>query len=156
MNRRFNKFWDRASSRRFISLFITVIWLATALQPCVMASVVDSGPSDVSAHHSMNMPSDSADTESLGCPHCKTATVGSDHCDPQFDEVCDEDESLVSDSRIKPVDNEQFDSQTQSLAVLSSRDYEFNSYSSSLSATSKSLTLPAGPPLRDLYRVYLK
>lgn len=155
MNRSSDKFWDRASSRRFISLFITVIWLATALQPCVMASVVDSGSSDVNTHHSMSMPSDPADTESLDCPHCKTATGGSDHCDSQLDEICDEDESLVYDSRVKPVDNEKFDYQTLPLAILSSHDYEFNSYSSRLSVISKSLTLPAGPPLRDLYRVYL-
>lgn len=134
-----NKFWSKTSTRKFSGLFITVIWLTTALQPCVMAGSSDRGT-----------------TENSGCPHCKTVTNSDDHCDPQGDEVCDEDNSLVYYSRIKPLDSEQLYKPSQPWVILTSRDYKFGSFVPTASKIYTSLNLPTGPPLIDLYCVYLK
>jgi hypothetical protein len=151
-----NKFWSKTSTRKFFGLFITVIWLATVLQPCVMASFVDSDSSSVESHHSMAGSSDHGITENSGCPHCKAVTNSDDHCDPQGDEVCDEDNSLVYYSRIKPLDSEQLYKPSQPWVILTSRDYEFGSFVPTASKIYTSLNLPTGPPLIDLYCVYLK
>ena len=135
MNLSPNKVWTSISRRRFVSLFITVIWLATALQPCVMASVVDS--------HS-------------ACPHCKNTVSDKNPCDPQSDKNCDSDETLVFYERIKPVDTEKLYGKFQSFSLNNSQDVKVRFYSTPASTISKSLDLPTGPPLRDLYQVYLK
>jgi len=156
VNRSSKHFRVRTSSQRFVSLFITVIWLVSALQPCVMASVADTGSSEVETHHSASMPSGQIAADNSSCPHCKVATAISEHCASQADEICYDDELFVNYSRSKPDDNQKFDNQFQALAPLTSRDFEINSYRSTVSSISKSLNLPAGPPLIDLYRVYLK
>lgn len=156
MKRRSEKFWIRASNRRLISLLVTVIWLATALQPCVMASVVDSNASNVASHHFSQNQNDQADDDRSHCPRCITATSGNDRCAPQNGTGCDEQESFMSFERVKPVDHEKFDQQTQALSLLAIRGYETSSYRLPDSTLSKSLYLPAGPALTHLYQVYLK
>ena len=159
MNRGANKFWRSTSTRRFFSLFITVIWLTTVLQPCVMASVADFGSSETHQSSSMgdhHPHSDSHDDSEPVCPHCKAGAGGADHCNPDYDVVCDGDESYVYFSRIKPLDDDQYFKQSQLLLTGQADTGAPDTVSTSVAFLGASLHLPAGPPLRDLYRVYLK
>lgn len=156
MNRSSKKFWIRTSSRKFIGLFITVIWLVTALQPCVMASVTDLHPESVETHLSSSTSSDHSDALHSPCPHCKTATGENDRCAPESDDNCDGNATFVYYERVKPVDADKYDAQFKSLFLISSLQLDTRAYSTPVAPLSKSLNLPAGPPLIDLFRVYLK
>ena len=161
MNRGINRYWRLTSVRRFFSLFITVIWLAALLQPCVMASVVDfdsseSHQSSSQGDHHPHSDSHDDDEHEPVCPHCKAGAGGADHCNPDNDVVCDGDESYVYFSRIKPLDDDQFFKQSQPFVPGQADTGEPDSVSMTVSFLGASLHLPAGPPLRDLYRVYLK
>lgn len=154
MNYSPQKFWTLAPIRRFVSLFITVIWLATALQPCVMASFVDSNASKVETHHSSHASDD--DSGDSVCAHCRTTSSENKHCESEPDSTCDNNDSYVNNGRIKPVDHEQFHKQDQAMKLLVSPGNVALSRHSGVSETGKSLPLPPGPALTDLYRVYLK
>ena len=159
MNRGADKFWRSTSTRRFFSLFITVIWLTAVLQPCVMASVADFESSE--AHQSSGMVDhhphpDSHDDSEHMCPHCKAGTGGADHCNPDNDVVCDGDESYVYFSRIKPLDDDLFFKPSQLFPPGQADTRVTGTVSMTVAFLGASLHLPAGPPLRDLYRVYLK
>ena len=159
VNRGNNKFWRSTSARRFFSLFITVIWLSALLQPCVMASVADFGSSE--SHQSSSQGDHHPHSDSHGddepvCPHCKAGAGGADHCSPENDVVCDGDESYVYFSRIKPLDDDQFFKQSQLFVPGQADTGETDSVSKTVFFLGASLHLPAGPSLRDLYRVYLK
>jgi hypothetical protein len=70
--------------------------------------------------------------------------------------VCDGDESYVYFSRIKPLDDDQFFKQSQLFVPWQADTEEPDAISLMVSFLGASLYQPAGPPLRDLYRVYLK
>ena len=159
MNRGINRYWRSTSVRRFFSLFITVIWLAAVLQPCLMASVpdFDSSESHQSSSQGDHHPhSDSHDDDEPVCPHCKSNSGGADHCSPGKDVVCDGGESDVYFSRIKPLDDDNFFKQSQPFVPGQADTGGTDSVSKTVFFLGASLYLPAGPPLRDLYRVYLK
>ena len=159
MNRGINRYWRSTSVRRFFSLFITVIWLAAVLQPCLMASVpdFDSSESHQSSSQGDHHPhSDSHDDDEPVCPHCKSNSGGADHCSPGKDVVCDGGESDVYFSRIKPLDDDNFFKQSQPFVPGQADTGETDSVSKTVFFLGAPLYLPAGPPLRDLYRVYLK
>lgn len=142
--------------RRFVSLLITVIWIATALQPCVMASVVESHPQSLETHHSESSSIVLGKTDHSVCPHCKNTEHNQTPCGSQPDENCDGNDTLAYYERVKPVDTERLYEQFQSFTLNHSRNIKGWGYSSPVTPLSESLQLPAGPPLRDLYRVYLK
>jgi hypothetical protein len=65
---RFDKSWSRPSVARFVGILIAVIWTATALQPCLMASATV--PSIGSASHSSAAGHVTPNSTSSICPHC--------------------------------------------------------------------------------------
>lgn len=156
MNRSAKKVWVRTSSRKFIGLLFTVIWLATALQPCVMASVSGLHPQSVEAHHSRGTSSGHSAGSHSPCPHCKTTTSTDDHCTPEPDDCCNGNGTFIYFERLKPVDTDKFDAQFESVAFFSSLHPITRAYSKPVARLSKALNLRAGPSLIDLYRVYLK
>ena len=158
LNRGSNKFWHTASVRRFFSLFVTVVWLTTLLQPCVMASVMDYGSAD--SHHS-GVPvnhqshSESSDQSAPMCPHCKFG-VG-DHCSPDIDvAACDGEEASPYISRTKPLSDDQYLKQPLPAAPGPEEPGKTDLARFLVSFPGAPQFLPPGPPLRDLYRVYLK
>ena len=156
MNLSPNKIWTRVSTRRFVSLFVTVIWLATALQPCVMASFAESDSQDVGTHHSGHSAVEQNKDAHSACPHCKTIVGDKTPCDPQSDENCDGDDVLVYYERTKPVDAEKLYEEFKPIAPNNGRDIKIRTYSALVTTISDSLHPPSGPPIRDLYQVYLK
>jgi hypothetical protein len=156
VNRRPNKVWLNVSIRRFISLFIPIIWLAAALQPCVMASVKDDSFQGAETHLSSTTSSDHSTQRHSRCPHCKTATGDTDCCVPASADDCDGNSTFVYYERVKPVNTDKFYAQFKTQMPISGLQHDTRTYSTPVAALSKSLYLPAGPPLIDLYRVYLK
>lgn len=159
MNRSADKFWRSTSLRKFFSLSITVIWLTAMLQPCVMASVAAFDYAD--SHHSGDMVDQhphagSRDDKEPVCPHCKSGNGVDGECGSVSDVVCEGDSSYVYFSRIKPLDDDQFFKQSQPFVPGRTDTREPETVSLTVSFQGASLRLPAGPPLRDLYRVYLK
>ena len=158
MNQGFDKFRRPTSVRRFFSLFITVVWLTTLLQPCVMASVIDYGAAD--SHHSSDpvnhsSHSESSDLSAPVCPHCEYG-VG-DGCDPDInDVVCDGEESSQYISRIKPLSDDKHFKQSQPAAPGPEELGKTDLARFLVSFPGAFQYLPPGPSLRDLYRVYLK
>ena len=148
--------------RRVVSLFISVIWLATLLQPCVMASVVDSSSSKIETHHT----SDSNDHSShqnhgtepveKNCPHCDTSGSYDNHCKSETSKICDNEDSYVYSGRIKSVDLEKFHDQHQPLKLLCNSDDLTQTGQLVASEIGKSPPPFQGPKLADLYQVYLK
>lgn len=156
MNPRSKKIWERTASRKFIGLFITVIWLVTALQPCVMASVTDLHHQSVETHLSSSTSSDHGGALHSPCPHCKTAASDKDRCAPASDDNCDGNSTFVYYERVKPVDADKFSAQFESVTLIGSLQPDSRAYSAPAAPLKKSQALPAGPSLIDLYRVYLK
>jgi len=150
------------SFRRVVSLFITVIWFATLLQPCVMASVVDSNSSKVETHHT----SDSDDHSShqnhgtepgeMNCPHCDSSGDDDNHCKPENSKICDNEDSYVYSERIKSVDLQKFHDQHPPLKLLKKSDGLTQIGQLEASEIGKSPPPFQGPKLADLYQVYLK
>jgi len=154
--------WTHNPVRRVVSLFITVIWLATVLQPCVMASVVDSGPPKAETHHTShavdpsNHVNDGADPGKHGCPHCDTSGHDKNHCKLESSKICDNEDSNIYSGRIKSVDHEKFHDHHQSLLLPGNSDEFVQIGQLVASGIGKSPPPFQGPKLADLYRVYLK
>ena len=147
--------------RRVFSLFITVIWLATVLQPCVMASVVDSDSAKAETHHSIHANDqsshihDGAESANHGCPHCDNSGHDNNHCKSETSKICDNEYSYVYSSRIKSVDHDKFHAQHQPIKLLCNSDNGTQIGQLVASEIGKSPPLFQGPKLADLYRVYL-
>ncbi|MDX2416422.1 MAG: hypothetical protein QNK19_03065 [Xanthomonadales bacterium] len=154
--------WTQNPIRRVASLFITVIWLATVLQPCVMASVVDSDSANVETHHASHADDLSshgnhgASSGNHGCPHCDTSGDDKNHCKSETSKICDNEDSYVYSGRIKSVDHEKFHDQHQPTKLLDNSDNGTQTGQLVASEIGKSPLLFQGPKLADLYRVYLK
>ena len=150
------------SFRRVVSLFITVIWLATLLQPCVMASVVDSNPSKMETHHTSDSDDHSShqnhgtDSIEKKCSHCDASGGDDNHCKPENDKICDNEDSYAYSERIKPADLEKFHDQYRSLNLLCNSDDLIQIGQLVASDIGKSPPPFQGPNLADLYQVYLK
>ena len=147
--------------RRVFSLFITVIWLATVLQPCVMASIADTGSAKAETHHTSHAddPSshinDGAESANHACPHCDTSGHDNNHCKSETSKICDNEDSYVYSGRIKSVDNEKFQAQHQPIKLLGNSDNGTQIGQLVASEIGKSPPPFQGPKLTDLYRVYL-
>ena len=155
MNYSPNKSRPRSPTQGIISLLVTVILLATVLQPCVMASVIDSSSSAVETHQ-MNHTDDASNPGDHGCPHCETLGCDDDHCGSQTSESCDTDNPYVHSGRIKPIDHEKFYSTHPPLKLLNSPEGEIQSGQVVASEVDRYPPNFQGPSLTDLYRVYLK
>ena len=161
---KYNRYKSLASNpiKRVVSLFITVIWLATILQPCVMASVVDLSSSKVESHHTSptdvhsNHVDNGADSDKHGCSHCDTFSNDENHCDSEANSKCDNKESYVYSERIKPIDHEKFSDPHQPLKLLINSDYGTQIGQLVASEIGKSPPSFQGPTLTDLYQIYLK
>ena len=154
--------WTQNPVRRVVSLFITVIWFATVLQPCVMASVVDSDSAKAETHHTSHADdqsshvSDRTDSGKHGCPHCDTSGHDKNHCKTETSKICDNEDSYVYSGRIKSVDHEKFHHQHQPIKLLGNSDNGTQIGQLAASEIGKSPPLFQGPKLADLYCVYLK
>lgn len=161
MNFSLNKSLTHSPVRRGFSLFIAVVWLVTGLQPCVMASVVDSDSAKAETHHTSHADgqsshvSDGAESANHGCPHCDTSGHDNNHCKSETSKLCDNEDSYVYGGRIKSVDHEKFHDQHQPIKLLSNSDNETQIGQLVASEIGKSPPLFQGPKLADLYRVYL-
>jgi len=147
--------WHQSPARRIISLFVTVILLATVLQPCVMASFVDSNSLKAETHQ-MNHEDGEGDSGGQGCAHCDTTGGDDNHCNSEASHSCDADTSFVYNERTKSNDHEKFYSQHQSLKLLNSPECEIQSGQLMASEIGRSPPISQGPKLIDLYQVYLK
>jgi hypothetical protein len=147
--------WHQSPARRITSLFVTVILLATVLQPCVMASVVDSNSLKAETHQ-MDHEDGESDSGKHGCAHCDTAGCGDNQCDSEASHSCDANASYAFNERIEPGDDENFSSQHQPLKLLNNPECEIQSGQLMAPEIGRSPPISQGPKLADLYQVYLK
>ena len=162
MNSNHKKSSTNNSFRRVVSLFITVIWFATLLQPCVMASVVDSNSPKMETHHTSDSDGHSShqnhgtDPFEQKCSHCDTSGGDDNHCKPENSKICDNEDSYAYSERIKSADLEKSHDQYRSLNLLCNSDDLTQIGQLVASEIGKSPPPFQGPKLADLYQVYLK
>jgi len=147
--------WHQSPARRITSLFVTVILLATGLQPCVMASVVDSNSLKAETHQ-MNHEDGEGDSGNHGCAHCDTAGCLDNQCDSEASQSCDANASYAFNERTESGDDEKFHSQHQPLKLLNNPECESQSGQLMASEIGRSPPISQGLKLSDLYQVYLK
>lgn len=155
MNRIYKKPRTHSPVRKAFSLFIVVSLLITSLQPCAMASVIDTGSSDTETHQT-HPANHKAESTHPNCAHCDSLDPDGNHCDSELTKVCDESESYTNSSRSKPIDHENFDDQYQSFRFLDSSEGEIQVGQLVASEIGKSPPPFQSPKLADLFRVYLK
>ena len=147
--------WQQNPARRIISLFVTVILLATFLQPCVMAAFVESNSLKAETHQ-LNHGDGEGDSGSQGCAHCDTAGCLDNQCDSEASHSCDANAYYAFNERLEPGDDENFNSQHRPLKLLNNPECEIQSGQLMASEIGRSPPISQGPKLRDLYQVYLK
>lgn len=154
MRLRFDKTRPGTSFRKFIGVLIAVIWTATALQPCLMASVPD--PTAGHAQHGLSAPSDSGQRDRPACAHCPPSQDNPEASLPPAAAACMGDDQAPWLTQTKPTEAEKIYRLPQSPLFAQSPGpaAPFDS----LADARLSLPLPgaAGPALFELFRSYLK
>ncbi|MGA9573826.1 MAG: hypothetical protein WBS20_07770 [Lysobacterales bacterium] len=152
----------QSPARRTISILITVVWLATVLQPCAMASAIDPGLSKVETHHTHHaddrsgQANDGNKSANHNCPHCDSSGHDVNHCKSETTKICDNEDTYVYSGSVKSADLYKFHDQHQSFELLGSSDDFIQIGQLANSETGKFPPPFQGPKLTDLFLVYLK
>lgn len=151
MKRRATHHRTKKSWRRFVSLFLSVVWLSALLQPCVMAGSNDradrgltgTGQIATAAHHHGD------------CAQCSSLSTACDNCSSASNHSCSKGESTVAfdstaafdhKTKVKKIDLFAF-----TVVPLANRQLQLDT---ALFETPPE-RFSSGPSLIDLYCTYL-
>jgi hypothetical protein len=135
-------------------MLIAVIWTATALQPCLMASVPD--PTAAHANRGMSEHHASGRRANPDCAHCLHSENTSDSLAQPADSACIGDDQAPWLTQTKPLEAERIHRLPHQPSFAQSPEPAAHIDLLPDASLSRPTQRAAGPALFDLFRSYLK
>ena len=137
--------------QRYVSLFLTVVWLSVLVQPCVMAGSCDTVGTVIPGMGQMA----STGHEHSDCTHCSSPSADCGDCSPALSHACSKADSTVGFDTTAAFEQKtkvkKFELFTFDLAQLAKSHLHLKIL---LSATPPE-SFPPGPSIMDLFQTYL-
>ena len=140
--------------RRFVGLFVAVLWFTTALQTCLMASIPEATPE--AATHSGVTRHAHADPASPGCAHCVPSRDRPEPCADPATADCAGDDRGPYLTQTKPFDAEKAYRLPKPPGFAESHMMVARQPTLASARPSNSPSRASSPALIDLFRCYLK